>query len=432
MPNSIEILNRLQLLHPKQIDLSLERLVKLLRKLGNPHLKIPPTIHIAGTNGKGSTVTFLRYLLEEHGFTTHTYTSPHLIEFNERIRIRSKIISNKLLNSLLEECEKCNSKNPITFFEITTAAALLAFSREKADFLILETGLGGKYDATNVVENKICNVLTPISMDHMGFLGNSLRSITNEKIGILKNSTQTVISPQKSVVNKIIENFAIQKKIKLFSYKKTWEITKIDEKRQKFFYRFFDEINEYSIPKLFGKHQIFNSALALTVFKTICKDKINHSIVNKALKKTKWPARMQKLSNGPLNKLSGEEFELWLDGGHNNEAGILLSKTLEKWKKEEIFLVVGMIKGKTPKKFIDHLMPYLKCTVVIPVEGHQFISPKKIVNFYKGSGEKIIVKENIEQSIKYISKNFLGGKIIICGSLYLAGNILKKNKFRIN
>ena len=285
MPNSIEILNRLQLLHPKQIDLSLERLVKLLRKLGNPHLKIPPTIHIAGTNGKGSTVTFLRYLLEEHGFTTHTYTSPHLIEFNERIRIRSKIISNKLLNSLLEECEKCNSKNPITFFEITTAAALLAFSREKADFLILETGLGGKYDATNVVENKICNVLTPISMDHMGFLGNSLRSITNEKIGILKNSTQTVISPQKSVVNKIIENFAIQKKIKLFSYKKTWEITKIDEKRQKFFYRFFDEINEYSIPKLFGKHQIFNSALALTVFKTICKDKINHSIVNKALKK---------------------------------------------------------------------------------------------------------------------------------------------------
>ena len=140
-----------------------------------------------------------------------------------------------------------------------------------------------------------------------------------------------------------------KKKIKLFSYKKTWEITKIDEKRQKFFYRFFDEINEYSIPKLFGKHQIFNSALALTVFKTICKDKINHSIVNKALKKTKWPARMQKLSNGPLNKLSGEEFELWLDGGHNNEAGILLSKTLGKWKKEEIFLVVGMIKGKTPK-----------------------------------------------------------------------------------
>ena len=384
VPKSIEILNRLQLLHPKQIDLSLERLIKLLKKLGNPHLKIPPTIHIAGTNGKGSTVTFLRYILEQHGFTTHTYTSPHLIKFNERIRIRSKIISNNLLSSLLEECERCNSKNPITFFEITTAAALLAFSREKADFLILETGLGGKYDATNVVENKICNVLTPISLDHMGFLGNSLRSITNEKIGILKNSTQTVISPQKSVVNKIIENFAIEKKIKLFSYQKTWEIMKIDEKRQKFFYRFFNEINEYSVPNLFGKHQIFNSALALTVFKIICKDKINHTLVSKALKKTRWPARMQKLSNGPLNQLSGKEFELWLDGGHNDEAGILLSKTLKKWKKDEIFLIVGMVKGKTPKKFIDHLMPYLKCTVVIPVEGHQFISPKKNNQFLQG------------------------------------------------
>ena len=432
MLDSTDIFNRLQQLHPKKIDLSLERLIKLLKKLGNPHQKLPPTIHIAGTNGKGSTASFIRYLLEEHGFVTHTYTSPHLINFNERIRLKSKLISNEFLHSLLEECEKNNSKNQITFFEITTAAAFLAFSRVKADFLILETGLGGKFDATNVVENKVCNVITPISMDHMGFLGNSIRSITNEKIGILKGSTKTVISPQKHIVDKIIKNFSSIKNIDLYNYKEKWEILKIDENKKKYSYRLLDSINDYSIPKLFGNHQIYNSALALTVLKIICKDSVKQSLVNSAFKKIKWPARMQKLSNGPLNEIAGEKFELWLDGGHNDEAGILLAEYLKNWSDEDLFLIVGMIKGKTPKKFIDHLIKFLKCTIVIPVEGHQFIPPKKILNYYKNSKHEVVVQKNVDNSIKYLNSNFSGGKVLICGSLYLAGNILKKNKYKIS
>lgn len=431
VPKSIEILERLQQLHPKQIDLSLDRLMILLKKLGNPHLKVPPTIHIAGTNGKGSTATFLRYLLHEQGYSTHTYTSPHLIKFNERIRINSKLISNQYLMSLLEECEKNNLNRPITFFEITTAAAILAFSRVSADFLILETGLGGRFDATNIVENKICNVITPISMDHMGFLGNSIRSITNEKIGILRSSVQTVISPQKNIVSKIIEKFATEKDIVLYSYGKKWKIIDIDEKKNKFKFQFLEEIENYTIPDLFGRHQIFNSAAALVVLKIITKNKINKTLVDKAFKKTEWPARMQKLSNGPLNKLSGERFELWVDGGHNDEAGFLLAQTLKKWKKHRLFLILGMIKGKTPKKFLDHLIQFVDCTIIIPVEGHHFIPPKKILNYYKYSKKNILERENVEQSIQYISSKYSEGKIIICGSLYLAGAVLKKNNFKI-
>ena len=287
----------------------------------------------------------------------------------------------------------------------------------------------------NVVENKICNVLTPISMDHMGFLGNSLRSITNEKIGILKNSTQTVISPQKSIVNKIIENFAIQKKIKLFSYKKTWEITKIDEKRQKFFYRFSDEINEYSIPKLFGKHQIFNSALALTVFKTICKDKINHSIVNKALKKTKWPARMQNLKNGNLSSYMGKNFEIWLDGGHNLEASNIIKNIIKKWKKENVFLVIGMMIGKDPYSFIKKLIKNLSAIFLLPIPDHQYIRPYEIKNnIKKDISSKISIEcsVDIKEVLKIIKENYPSGKLVICGSLYLAGEVLKQDGFKIN
>ena len=186
MNKSNDILKRLELLHPKKIDLSLNRLRKLLRKLGNPHLKLPPVIHVAGTNGKGSVISYLRSIYEKNGLNVHTYTSPHLIKFNERIRINSSLVNNKYLSSLLEECEDKNNGQSITFFEITTAAAFLAFSRIDSDLVLLETGLGGKYDATNIIQSSLCSIITPISMDHMNFLGTDLLKIASEKIGILK------------------------------------------------------------------------------------------------------------------------------------------------------------------------------------------------------------------------------------------------------
>ena len=193
MDKSNQILKRLELLHPKKIDLSLFRLNKLLKKLGNPHLNLAPVIHVAGTNGKGSVTSYLRSIYEAANLKVHTYTSPHLIKFNERIRINSNLIENKYLNSLLEECEKKNNSDPITFFEITTAAAFLAFSRNKADLVLLETGLGGRFDATNVIKRPICNVITPISMDHMNFLGNNIQKIAFEKAGIIKSEIPIII-----------------------------------------------------------------------------------------------------------------------------------------------------------------------------------------------------------------------------------------------
>ena len=211
MDKSKKILKRLELLHPKKIDLSLNRLNRLLKKLGNPHQNLPPSIHIAGTNGKGSITSFLRSIFENSGFEVHTYTSPHLIKFNERIRINSKIISNNLLSNLLEECEDLNNGEEITFFEITTATAFLAFNRIQSDLVLIETGLGGRFDATNVINNPLCSVLTPISMDHMNFLGSTIRDITREKIGIIKKKSITIISKQYNYVRKLIRKEAIKK-----------------------------------------------------------------------------------------------------------------------------------------------------------------------------------------------------------------------------
>ena len=213
MNKSDKILKRLELLHPKKIDLSLTRIRKLLSKMNNPHLNLPKIIHIAGTNGKGSVTSFLRSIFESAGLQVHTYTSPHLIRFNERIRINSKLISNQELSLLLEECESFNKGEPITFFEITTAAAFLAFSRSKSDIVLMETGLGGKFDATNMVEKKVCSVITPVSMDHMNFLGTTITKITREKIGILKNSENVIISKQKTSVRRIIRSEIKKKRL---------------------------------------------------------------------------------------------------------------------------------------------------------------------------------------------------------------------------
>ena len=232
MEKSKKILRRLELLHPKKIDLSLTRLRRLLAKLNNPHLRLPPTIHVAGTNGKGSVTSFLRCIYENSKLNVQCYTSPHIIKFNERIRINSKLISNDYLNILLEECEFYNNGEEITFFEITTAAAFLAFSRVNSDLLILETGLGGRFDATNIIEKKICSVITPISMDHMNFLGSKISLIAREKLGIVKNSERVIISKQKSYIKYLTRNYL--KNIKTTSYEegKDWKVLKKDYKKK--------------------------------------------------------------------------------------------------------------------------------------------------------------------------------------------------------
>ena len=420
-----KVLKRLEVLHPKQIDLSLGRILKLLKRLGDPHLKLPPTIHVAGTNGKGSTIAFLRSIFENNDYKVHTYTSPHLINFNERIRVNSQIIDNENLIELLEECEFYNKNDPITFFEITTAAAYLCFSKKQADILLLETGLGGRFDATNVISDKICSVLTPISMDHMTFLGKSIKSITREKVGIFKRNRPAIISPQTKEALEVIEKEVSQKNIELFKYGSDWEIIK--KSREKFLMRIFEEEFEVPKPKLFGEHQIYNAGLAITVSKILKDFSFDNKKIYDGVHETFWPARMQQIDNGKLKEIVGKNYELWLDGGHNSHASEMLLDNLKKWEKDNLFLIFGMINGKEPKEFLTKIFPLIKSLQVIPIKKHQFIGSKEIQQIFKDEYGIIRPEKTIQNAIKYITNNFTGGKIVICGSLYLAGDVLKSN-----
>ena len=432
MTRSRKILKRLESLHPKQIDLSLERINLLLNKLGNPENKLPKTIHIAGTNGKGSTLAFLRSMLEEDNHKVDVYTSPHLINFNERIRINSRIISDDYLSELLEECEFFNEKLPITFFEITTAAAYLAFSRGNSDFLLLETGLGGRFDATNVIPKSICNVITPISMDHMSFLGNSIELITNEKIGIFKKNIPAVISKQENVAMDIIQHEAKNKHVPIFTFGLEWDIENIDYHKKKFTYNFGGITEKVSFPNLYGEHQILNASTAISVMKVIQKNNHINNIFTNAVTQTSWPARMQQLKNGKLNNIVGEKFEIWLDGGHNYHASEMLYQNLKKWKNYDLFLVFGMIKSKDPYNYLNNIIDKVTNIQVVPIQEQSFIEPDTIIKNLKTNNCKIIKSKGIDDSLSNIKEKYDSGKIIICGSLYLAGEVLKKNNFDIN
>ena len=435
MDKSIKILKRLELLHPKKIDLSLKRLQRLLDKLDNPHLKLSPVIHVAGTNGKGSVASFLRSIFEFSNYKVHTYTSPHLINFNERIRINSKLISDDHLNTLLEECEYYNKAEEITFFEITTAAAFLAFSRIESDIIILETGLGGRFDATNVVENKLCSVITPISMDHMNFLGSTIEKIAKEKLGILKNSKKIVLSKQHSVVRKLARFEAKRMKMELFEEGSNW---KVREKNfiKKNFSMFFEKANyNFNFPKLFGEHQIDNASTAVATVLSLGRKDILSKNINQGILSAKWPARMQNLKNGNLSSYMGKNFEIWLDGGHNLEASSVIKKIIEKWKKENVFLVIGMMIGKDPYSFIKKLIRNLSSIFLLPIPDHQYIRPYEIKNnIKKNINSKISIEcsLDIKEVLKIIKKNYPSGKLLICGSLYLAGEVLKQDGFKIN
>ena len=433
MEKSRKILRRLELLHPKKIDLSLDRLRRLLNKLNNPHLRLPPVIHIAGTNGKGSVTSILRSIYETSKLNVQCYTSPHIIKFNERIRINSKLITNDYLNILLEECEFYNRGEEITFFEITTAAAFLAFSRVNSDLLILETGLGGRFDATNIIEEKICSVLTPISMDHMNFLGSKISLIAREKFGIVKNSERVIISKQKSYVKYLIRTYL--KKINTISHEegKDWKILKKDYKKRRFLMNFREKDYEFNFPSLYGDHQIENASTAISTALSIKNFNISNESINTGLSKTNWPARMQKLK-GKLSKKAGKGFDIWLDGGHNLDASEMLSKIVNNWEEKKIILIIGMINGKDPINFLNKLIRNISLLIILPINDHQCLMPYEIKN--------LVIKKfnpdfdiecclNIEEAIVVTEKKFSGGKILVCGSLYLSGEILRADGYKI-
>ena len=417
-------------LHPKIIDLGLGRVQALLDRLGNPERRLPPVVHVAGTNGKGSVIAYLRAMLEAAGYRVHAYTSPHLVRFHERIRLSGQLIAEQALIDLIEECEAANQGEQITFFEITTAAAFLAFTRQKADILLLETGLGGRSDATNVVASPLATVLMPISLDHMQFLGDSLAKIAFEKAGIIKSGRPAIVAPQPPEAAQIFARCAGALSAPLFRHGVEWDFT---IGADGFTYR--DAAGAVTLPKpaLAGRHQFANAATAVATSRRLSGFTIDPAQLAAGLRQAQWPARMQHLSSGPLAAMLPPGWELWLDGGHNEEAGQIIADMIADWRRDDampVSLIFGMLSTKDPLAFLRHLAPVAEDLAAVGIPGdHASLAIADAVGFARQAGLPAEGFDSPAQALAAIIARHGPAKrrVLICGSLYLAGTVLAEN-----
>ncbi|MDE2384007.1 MAG: bifunctional folylpolyglutamate synthase/dihydrofolate synthase [Alphaproteobacteria bacterium] len=419
------ILMRLLELHPKIIDLSLSRMERLLARLGNPERKLPPVIHIAGTNGKGSTLAITRAIMEAAGLKVHTYTSPHLVRFHERIRLAGDLISEAELVALLEECEAANGAEPITFFEITTAAAFLAFARHKADYLLLEVGLGGRLDATNVIAKPAVSVITSIGLDHQQYLGESVEEIAREKAGILKRGSLGVLGANAPEVREEIEGVAGKVGAPLKIAGQEWQSY---TQHGRLVFQDEDGLLDLPLPALPGPHQIDNAGNAIAAIRALADARISDEAVADGLRKVSWPARMQNLGEGHLRAFVTPGTELWLDGGHNGPAGPMVAQALRDMGNrapKPLVLVWGMINTKDPTAFICNFKGLADevYTLQIPDEVNA-LSAETLVEAAHVAGLEAKAAGSLQKALEQACAAHPAPRILICGSLYLAGHVL--------
>ena len=419
------VLARLMSLHPKLIDLSLGRVEGLLAALGNPQDRLPPVIHVAGTNGKGSTVATLRACLEAGGWRVHAYTSPHLVRFHERIRLAGRLIDEDRLVELLEECERANRGAPITYFEITTAAALLAFARLPADFVLLETGLGGRLDATNVVRQPAVTAITPISLDHQAFLGDTIAAIAGEKAGILKPGAPAIIGPQPPEAAAVFDACAAAIGAPLYRFGREWRCTSQEGAMRYEGWRWRFEL---PLPSLPGAHQIGNAGIAIACLEQLTGLEIGRETIAQGLRHIDWPARLQHLACGPLVELLPEGWELWLDGGHNPGAGEVLAAAISAWADRPLHLVVGMLNTKDAAGFLAPLAAHARALWAVTIPGEQNPLPAEaIVAAARSVGLPAQESPSVAAACAAITTDPRPARILICGSLHLAGVVLAEN-----
>lgn len=390
---------------------------RILEKLGNPHHNLPPVIHVTGTNGKGSTVSYIRSILEKANLSIHVYTSPHLVRFNERIRLGGKLIDEEHLQEILEFCEHINEGEPITYFEITTAAAIKAFADHPADALILEVGLGGRLDATNVMDQTLCSVITPISLDHEQFLGSEIKHIATEKASIAKEKCPVIVGQQTIEAQIQVEKIVKEKNgilVKDWTYEKTEE---------GFIYR--DNFGKLTLPKpnLNGHHQTSNAALAIAALRHQQKFSITEDQFSQGITSANWPARMQNISSSHFGKLLPTGSELWIDGGHNPAAGKVIAETFQN---EKLILICGMMANKDTAGYLEPLAPLTIELYGIHVDGEASHPATDIVKFAWSQNIKAETANNVLDALKKITATE-PVKVLICGSLYLAGQVLQDN-----
>lgn len=435
MAQSDAFLERFLALHPKLIDLSLGRIERLLHALGDPHLALPPVIHVAGTNGKGSTVTFMRAILEAAGLSVHVYTSPHLVRFHERIRIGKKggseIVSEAMLVDAFERCEKANAGQEITFFEMTTAAAFLLFHENPADILLLEVGLGGRFDTTNVIADALATVVTPISMDHSEYLGDTLEKIASAKAGIFKRRVPAVIAPQAYYeVEGVFEREAARVGAPIFAAGQHFHIR---EEHGRLVYEDEEGLLDLPLPRLLGKHQVINAGTAIAALRQAGFSDLPHEIFETGIQNAEWPARLQNLLNGKLASEVPEGAELWLDGGHNPDGGKVLAEAMREFDrriKRPLVMIIGMLATKDSSGFLSAFSGLAEHVIAIPVPDQKMARPPEEVAAMASSvGLKSEVANDVHDALAQIRERSYPKppRILIAGSLYLAGYILREN-----
>jgi dihydrofolate synthase / folylpolyglutamate synthase len=421
-----EYLRRFTELHPKSIDLSLDRIRRLLGKLGDPQKTLPPVVHVAGTNGKGSVVANLRAILAEAGRKAHCYTSPHLVRFYERIRLPSGLIDDDSLEALFDECVAANGSDSITFFEITTVAALLAFSRQPADYVLLEVGLGGRLDTTNVSETTVLSVITSISYDHQRFLGETLTEIAGEKAGIFRPNIPALIAPQPREVTDALVTAGKTVGTPLFLHGRDWssragppQIVSLGEN--------LVELGEHSLP---GAHQETNAAVAASAALLLNDAAIGANAIRRGIATATWPARLQKLGPGPLRNILPQDSELWLDGGHNEAAATVQAEWIagQGGDGRPTVAIVGMMQTKDPTAFLTNLRagPSKVWCVTVPGE-EKALAAKDLAELAQGVGFVAQPADSVAAALAQIAQEDPRARVLICGSLYLAGTVLSAN-----
>jgi len=432
------ILTRLLDLHPKKIDLSLGRIERLLSDLGRPDLVLPPIIHVAGTNGKGSTIAFLRAMLEASGATAHVYTSPHLLRFNERIRLGApgggKIVDDDALTAVLEECERANGQRPITFFEITTAAAFTLFARHPADWLLLETGLGGRFDATNVIGAPKASVVTSVSIDHAEFLGSTIEKIALEKAGIFKRDAPAVIAFQTEAARRILEREARRVGARPIVADEDFHIR---EENGRLVFEDEAGLLDLPLPRLPGRHQHHNAACAIAALRAAAPG-IATRAIETGLQSAEWPARLQSLQRGHVVDIAPPGAEIWLDGGHNEDGGRVLAAAMGEFEEKSprpLVLICGAQTTKDVRALLAHFSGLAREVVAVPVEGeHKSWAPEDVAQVARSLGMTADAATSAEEALTLIAarRYAVPPRILIAGSLYLAASVLALNGSRID
>ncbi|MFT7147553.1 MAG: dihydrofolate synthase/folylpolyglutamate synthase [Yoonia sp.] len=415
------ILDRMMALHPKVIDLTLDRVWRLLDAVGNPQDRLPPVIHIAGTNGKGSTQAMIRAGLEADGAAVHAYTSPHLARFHERIRLAGTLITEAALTDVLDRCYVANGADAITYFEITTVAGLVAFAETPADYTLLEVGLGGRLDSTNVVADPAVTIITPVDLDHQQYLGDTLGAIAGEKAGIMKRGVTCVVGPQHDESLEVIERHALRVGAPLLVYGQHWHVS---IERGRLVYHDERGLLDLPLPNLRGPHQVMNAGAAIAALRYLGKD---DAACEAAVTQAYWPARMEKLTAGPLVDLAASA-ELWLDGGHNPAAGRVLADTLLGLPKRPTHLICGMLNTKDISGYLTPLAALSATLTAVSIPGEANTIPaEKTAQYATDVGMTADIASSVEEAIKAITAKDPHARILICGSLYLAGHVLREN-----